>query len=74
MVTLLIIVLLIISLAIAKTRPRTAGMLDLAVGLLILLSRVIPGTAGVMDWVFMILFFVGGTLLCFSRRVSLAQK
>jgi hypothetical protein len=72
MVTLLIIVMLVVSIAVSKTRPRIAGILDLAVASLILFSRVIPGTAGILDWIFMILFFLGGVVFCFSRKVSMA--
>jgi len=68
MITLAIIVLLVVSVALSKSNPRAAGTLDLLVGCLLLFFRVIPGTAGVFDWIFMFLFFVGGTALFFSRR------
>lgn len=72
MVTLLIIVMLVVAIAISKSRPRMAGVLDLAVASLILFSRVIPGTAGILDWIFMVLFFLGGAVFCFRRKVRLA--
>lgn len=72
MITLLIIVMLVVSIAISKSRPRIAGVIDLAVACLILFGRVIPGTADILDWIFMVLFFLGGAVFCLSRKVSLA--
>jgi hypothetical protein len=70
MITLVIIVLLVVSILLSKSNPRAAGTLDLVVGCLLLFFKVIPGTAGILDWIFMFLFFVGGTALFFSRRVK----
>jgi hypothetical protein len=71
-ITLLIIVMLVVSIAISKSRPRIAGVIDLAVACVILFGRVIPGTADILDWIFMVLFFLGGAAFCLSRKVSLA--
>jgi hypothetical protein len=72
MITLLIIVMLVVSIGISRSKPKIAGMIDLAVACLILFGRVIPGTADILDWIFMILFFLGGAVFCFSRKASLA--
>jgi hypothetical protein len=71
-ITLLIIVMLVVSIAISKSRPRIAGVIDLAVACLILFGRVLPGTADILDWIFMVLFFVGGAVFWLNRKVSLA--
>jgi len=71
--TLLIIVLLIVSMAISKSAPRAAGILDLSVGALILFFLVIPGRADVLDWIFMFLFFAGGAVLTLGRKTSVAK-
>jgi hypothetical protein len=74
MLTLVILIMLGISLALSKSQPRTAGVLDLIVASLILLFRVIPGTASTFDWVFMFLFYAGGTALYFKERLNLASE
>lgn len=68
MVDLLIIGLLIVSIVIAKSKPKAAGVLDLVVASVILLFRAIPGTADTLDWIFMCLFFLGGAALLFHKR------
>jgi hypothetical protein len=74
MITVLIVVMLVVSIAISKTKPRLAGMIDLGVALVILFGEVLPGTAGTLDWIFMFLFFVGGAVFCFAPKAMLPQK
>jgi hypothetical protein len=68
MVDFLIFGILIISIVIAKSQPKAAGVLDIIVASLILLFRVLPGTADVLDWIFMCLFFLGGAVFIFHKK------
>lgn len=72
MLTLLIIGLILLSLVIGKSSARVAGILDFTVALLILFFMVIPGRADVLDWIFMVLFFIGGAVFCFGGKEILA--
>ena len=71
MITLLIIVALAISIAVSKSQPRLAGAIDLGVAALLLFFFIIPGRAGVLDWVFMFVFFVGGSVFAFGNKLGI---
>jgi hypothetical protein len=70
MLHLLIIAVLIASIALSKNYPKISSLLDLGVALLILFLRVIPGTAGIFDWIFMFLMFMGALFFFFTPRRS----
>jgi hypothetical protein len=71
MITLLIIVALAVSIAVSKSKPRLAGAIDLGVAVLMLLFFVIPGRAGVLDWIFMFVFFLGGSVFAFGNKLGI---
>lgn len=71
MITLLIIVALAVSIAVSKSQPRLAGAIDLGVAALLLVFFVIPGRADVLDWVFMFVFFVGGSVFAFGSKLGI---
>ena len=67
MISLAVIILLVVSILIAKSAPTVAGVLDLAVASLILFFEVIPGKASPIDWILMILLFLGGAAFLFTK-------
>ena len=71
MITLLIIVALAVSIAVSNSKPRLAGAIDLGVAALMLLFFVIPGRAGVLDWIFMFVFFLGGSVFAFGNKIGI---
>ena len=71
MITLLIIVALAISIAVSKSQPRLAGAIDLGVAALLLFFFVIPGRADILDWIFMFLFFFGGSVFAFGHKLGI---
>ena len=74
MVTLIIIAALGFSIAMAKKQPKVSGALDLLVALLILFFEVVPGRAGTLDWIFMVLFFLMGFGLLFGKIPGAKEK
>lgn len=66
MLTLAIIVLLVISIALGKKHRKITAVLDVVVALLILFFEVIPGKAGTIDTILMVLLFVGGGFFFFA--------
>lgn len=72
MFSLLIIGLLITSLVISKFRPRLSATFDFTVAFLLLLFRVVPGTAGLFGWTFMVLFFFNSAVFFFTGKPSAA--
>lgn len=73
MISVVIIGLLVVSLAIAKREPKLAAVIDFVVGLLILLFRVVPGTADILDWICMIAFFLLAPGLFFKEKLENIQ-
>ena len=71
MITLLILVALAVSIAVSKSQPRLAGAIDLGVAALLLFFFVIPGRADILDWIFMFLFFVGGSVFAFGSKLGI---
>jgi hypothetical protein len=71
MITLLIILALVVSIAVSKSQPRLAGAIDLGVATLLLVFFVIPGRADILDWIFMFLFFAGGSVFAFGSRLGI---
>jgi hypothetical protein len=61
-----IIGFLAVSLAIVKYSPKIAGIFDFSAALVIFFSKVVPGKDDAIDWVFMLLLFMVGTLFCLS--------
>ena len=72
MITLLIIVALAVSIAVSKSQPRLAGAIDLGVAALLLFFFVIPGRADILDWIFMFLFFIGGSVFAFGSKLGIS--
>jgi hypothetical protein len=68
MFSLLIIGLLITSLVISKFRPKLSAIMDFTVAFLLLLFRVVPGTAGLFGWTLMIVFFLNSTVFFFTGK------
>jgi hypothetical protein len=64
----LVIALLITSLIISKFRPKLSATIDLTVALLLLLFRVVPGTAGLFGWTLMFVFFLNSTVFFFTGK------
>jgi len=73
MLGLVIIVLLIVSIAISKSKPLLAGILDLLVALLILFGRVFPGTADLFDWIIMMALLAGAIVFFIQSRKEKPQ-
>ncbi len=63
-----ILIALITSAIVTKSRPRLAGTLDLCVATIVLLARVLPGNADVFDWMLMVLLFLGGAYLLINGK------
>jgi len=74
MISLLVIGFLIGSLAIGKTKPKAAAVLDLIVALLLLFFRIIPGTADFIDWILMIAMFLGAGFFMFGKHLEIAAS
>jgi hypothetical protein len=68
MFSLLIIGLLITSLVISKFRPKFSAAMDFTVAFLLLLFRVVPGTAGLSGWTFMIVFFLNSAVFFLTGK------
>jgi hypothetical protein len=68
MFSLLIIGLLVASLILSKFRPKFTAVMDLTVAFLLLLFRVVPGTAGLFGWTFMIVFFLNSAVFFFTGK------
>jgi hypothetical protein len=66
MLSLLVIGLLVTSIPIYRTQLRAAALIDFAVVAAILTFRVFPGTAQLVDWVLMGIFFLDGSAFFFS--------
>ena len=73
MITLLIIVALVVSIAVSKSQPKLAGAIDLGVAALLLFFFVIPGRADILDWIFMFLFFIGGSVFAFGGKLGITS-
>jgi hypothetical protein len=50
--------LLILSFAVSNHRPGLAALLDIALVVIILLFRIIPGNAGFLEWIIMALLLI----------------
>jgi hypothetical protein len=68
MFSLLIIGLLITSLIISQFQPKFSATIDFTVGFLLLLFRVVPGTAGLFGWTLMVVFFLNGAVFFFTGK------
>ncbi len=73
MINVVIIGLLVLSMAIAKKEPKLAAVIDVIVGLIILFFRVIPGTADMIDWTCMVVFFLLAPGLFFKEKLENLQ-
>jgi len=68
MFSLIIIGLLITSLIISKFRPKLSATCDVTVAFLLLLFTVVPGTAGLFGWTFMVVFFLNSAVFFFTGK------
>lgn len=68
MLLLLIMILVLTSLGLGKTQPFIASVIDLVTALLILFFRVMPGRAGLVDWILMIALLILTMRFMFSKK------
>ncbi len=68
MISLLILALLAVSIAAGKSQPKSTAMLDFVAAFLILFFRIMPGTAGIVDWVCMIAFLFLAPILFLKQK------
>ena len=72
MLCLLVIGLLVASIPIYRSQLKAAALIDFTVVALILAFRVVPGTAHLVDWVLMGVFFLDGSVFFFAGHEALA--
>ncbi len=68
MYSLLIIGLLITSLIISQFRPKFSATIDFTAAFLLLLLRVVPGTAGFFGWTLMVVFFFNAAVFFLTGK------
>jgi len=66
MMSLLVIGFLVASIPIYRSQLKAAALIDFAVVTAILTFRVLPGTAHIVDWVLMGIFFLDGSVFFFA--------
>ena len=68
MVCFFLFVLLIFSMPIYRSQLKVAAFLDVLVVLLLCTFRVVPGTAHLVEWMFMLLFLIDSAAFLFVGK------
>jgi hypothetical protein len=65
----------IISLVLSNYKPRMIAAFDILGGLVIMVYKVVPGTATLIEWIIMVLLFIiSGLLLILAKAAERFEK